>query len=57
MRDTLDLLIGFFLHPAFIYGGTGAFIGAAIFAAWDWFQGTAGKPWKSITRNNPQRGA
>lgn len=53
MRDALDLVIGFFLHPAFLYGSTGAFVGAAVFAAWDWFQGTAGKPWKSISRNEP----
>lgn len=53
MRDALDLVIGFFLHPAFLYGSTGAFVGAAVFAVWDWFQGTAGKPWKSISRNEP----
>lgn len=44
MRETLDLVLGFF-SPAFFYAASGAVVGAAIYAVWDWIQGTAGKPW------------
>lgn len=51
MRDTLDLVLGFIASPAFFYAASGALVGAAIYAVWDWLQGTAGKPWHNQTPN------
>ena len=47
--DTLNQVVGFLLNPAFFHAAVGAAAGAAIYAVWDFIQGTAGKPWREHT--------
>lgn len=44
--DTISQVVGFLLNPAFFYAAVGAAVGAAIYAVWDFIQGTAGRSWR-----------
>ena len=51
MRNTLDLVLGFLFSPPFLHAAVGSLVGAAVYAVWDWLQGTAGKPWQNQNPN------
>lgn len=53
--DALSLMVGFLLNPAFFYAAIGAAVGAAIYAVWDFMQGTAGRPWRNQHQTSRRR--
>lgn len=53
--DTLQQVVGFFTNPAFFYAAIGAVVGAAIYAVWDFMQGTAGRPWRNQHQTSRRR--